>query len=97
MVSGEFKRGVVIAPPCLLGNTKVLMYCSMLSKHKPSSRKIALFVYRIAGIFEGENFHEFHESIAIRENFTLKIFTKSIRHCVLLMRFVKIFPLEKLD
>ena len=51
MVSGEFKKGVVIAPPCLLGNTKVLMYCSMLSKHKPPSRKIALFVYCIAGFF----------------------------------------------
>ena len=50
-----------------------------------------------SGFFEGENFHEFHESIAIRENFTLEIFTKSIRHCVLLMRFMKIFPLEKLD
>ena len=30
--------------------------------------------YRIAGFFEGENFHEFHKSIAIHENFTLKIF-----------------------
>ena len=30
--------------------------------------------YRIAGFFEGEIFHEFHESIAIRENFTLEIF-----------------------
>ena len=48
--------------------------------------------YRIAGFFKGENFHEFHESIAIRENFTLEIFTKSIRHCVLLTSFVKISP-----
>ena len=31
-------------------------------------------LYSIAGFFEGENFHEFHESIAIHENFTLKIF-----------------------
>ena len=53
------------------------------------------YTYRIAGFFEVENFHEFHESIAIRENITLEIFTKSIRHCVLLMRFVKIFPLKK--
>ena len=30
--------------------------------------------YRIAGFFEGENFHEFHELITIRENFTLEIF-----------------------
>ena len=44
---------------------------------------------------KGENFHEFHESIANRENFTLEIFTNSIRHCVLLTRFVKIFLLEK--
>ena len=58
--------------------------------------KLAL-KYCISGFFEGENFHKFHESIAIRENFTFEIFTKSIRHCVLLMRFVKIFPLEKLD
>ena len=48
----------------------------------------------MARFFEGENFHEFYESIAIRENFTLKIFTKSIRHCVLLTRFMKIFPLK---
>ena len=33
-----------------------------------------MYTYRIAGFFEGENFHEFHESIAIRENFTLEIF-----------------------
>ena len=26
-------------------------------------------LYRIASLFEGENFHEFHESIAIREKF----------------------------
>ena len=45
--------------------------------------------YCIAGFFEGENFHE---SIAIRENFSLEIITKSIRHCVLLTRFVKISP-----
>ena len=31
--------------------------------------------YRIAGFFEGENFHEFHELIAIHENFSLEIFT----------------------
>ena len=31
------------------------------------------FEYRIAsGFFEEENFHEFHESIAIHENFTLE-------------------------
>ena len=35
MVSGEFKRDVAIAPPCLLGNTKVLMYCSVLSNTNP--------------------------------------------------------------
>ena len=33
-----------------------------------------LLVYCIAGFFEGENFHKFHESIAICENFTLEIF-----------------------
>ena len=27
------------------------------------------------GFFEGENFHGFHELIAIRENFSLEIFT----------------------
>ena len=27
-----------------------------------------------SGFFQGGNFHEFHESIAIRENFTLEIF-----------------------
>ena len=54
-------------------------------------------LYRIVGFFEGEKFHEFQESIAIRENFTLEIFTKSIRHCVLLTKFMKIFPLKKLD
>ena len=30
--------------------------------------------YSIMGFFEGENFHEFHKSKAIRKNFTLKIF-----------------------
>ena len=31
--------------------------------------------YRIAGFFRGGNFHKFHELIAIRENFSLEIFT----------------------
>ena len=30
--------------------------------------------------FEGENFPKFYESIAIRENFTFKMFTKIIYH-----------------
>ena len=34
--------------------------------------------YHIAGFFEGENFHEFHELIAICKNFTLEIFTLDI-------------------
>ena len=34
----------------------------------------AVCSYCIAGFFEGENFHEFHESIAICENFTLVVF-----------------------
>ena len=29
--------------------------------------------YCIAGFFKGENFHEFHESITICENFTIEI------------------------
>ena len=33
-----------------------------------------LFVILFSRFFEGENFHAFHESIAVRENFTLKIF-----------------------
>ena len=34
--------------------------------------------YRTAGVFKGEFFYEFHESIiAICENFTLEMFTKS--------------------
>ena len=32
-------------------------------------------MYRIAGFFEGGNFHEFHELVAIREKFSLEIFT----------------------
>ena len=36
-------------------------------------------LYHIVGFFEGINFHEFHKSIiAIRANFTLKMFTESI-------------------
>ena len=34
--------------------------------------KLHAFNYRIAGFFEGENFHEFHELVAIRENFPSK-------------------------
>ena len=35
---------------------------------------MASYVYRIAGFFEGENFHEFHKSIAICENFMFETF-----------------------
>ena len=35
---------------------------------------IRTYIYRIVGLFRGENFHEFHESIVICENFTLEIF-----------------------
>ena len=35
-------------------------------------------MHHIAGLFEGENFHKFHESIVICENFTLEIFTLEI-------------------
>ena len=43
--------------------------------------------YRIAGFFEGENFHKFHESIAIRENFTLEIFILGINKMALFKYF----------
>ena len=67
--------------------------CNMRTRDLPDMYALR-HTYCIAGFFKGENFHE---SIAIRENFTLEIFTKSIRHCVLLTRFVKTVPLEKLD
>ena len=35
-------------------------------------------VYHIADFFEGQKFHEFHKSIAICENFTLKIFPTAL-------------------
>ena len=34
----------------------------------------------IADIFKGENFHQFHKSIAISKNHTLQIFTKCFYH-----------------
>jgi len=33
-----------------------------------------VLMYCIAGFFEGENFHKFHEFLVIRENFTCEIF-----------------------
>ena len=40
---------------------------------------VAIYVlYCIAGFFKQENFHEFHKSIVICENFTLKIFPKEL-------------------
>ena len=46
--------------------------------------------------FEGGIFHELHEPIAIRENFTLEMFTESIYHWVILI-IHEFFLLEKLE
>ena len=35
-------------------------------------------MYRILGLFKGENFHECHESTAIYEIFAFEMFTESI-------------------
>ena len=40
--------------------------------------RYTVLCYYIAGFFEGENFHQFHESIAIYENISLEMFTKNI-------------------
>ena len=53
-------------------------------------------MYRIAGFFEGENFHEFHESIAIRENFTLEIFTLGLNKMAL-FKYFKVYKRVKED
>ena len=34
--------------------------------------------YHMLGLFKGENFHEYHESTAIYENFAFEVFTESI-------------------
>ena len=48
----------------------------------------------MVGFFEGKNFYDFYESVAICEHFTLKMFTVFITKCCQL--FVNFFTLEKL-
>ena len=40
-------------------------------------------MYRIAGFFDGENFHEFHELIVIHENLPSKYF-----HCQIMFQSI---------
>ena len=45
-------------------------------------------MYCILGLFMGENFHEYHESTAIYENFAFEMLTESVE----IGQFVKNFP-----
>ena len=45
----------------------IYIFCKLL-------RFLYIISYRIARFFRGGKFHEFHESIDIRENFILEIF-----------------------
>ena len=50
-------------------------------------RFLFVYLYCIVGFFREDNFHKFHKSIAIWENFTLKVFTSGINKIALFEYF----------